>query len=82
MKISVDVDCTPAEARQFFGLPDLAPMQASVMAEVEKRILREVERFSPDAVLQKWLAGFPEGAEWLKGMFGALGGGTGRPDKK
>jgi hypothetical protein len=27
MKINVEVDCTPLEARQFFGLPDVQPMQ-------------------------------------------------------
>lgn len=26
MKVSVDVDCTPAEARAFLGLPDLTPI--------------------------------------------------------
>ncbi|WP_340266473.1 DUF6489 family protein [Sphingobium mellinum] len=26
MKLSVDVDCTPAEARAFLGLPDLTPI--------------------------------------------------------
>ena len=26
MKITVDVDCTPEEARAFLGLPDVKPM--------------------------------------------------------
>lgn len=26
MKINVEVDCTPEEARQFMGLPDFAPV--------------------------------------------------------
>jgi hypothetical protein len=26
MKITVDVDCTPEEARRFLGLPDLTPV--------------------------------------------------------
>ena len=26
MKVSVDVDCTPAEARAFLGLPDVTPI--------------------------------------------------------
>ena len=26
MKISFDIDCTPEEARTFFGLPDLQPL--------------------------------------------------------
>lgn len=26
MKVTVDVDCTPAEARSFLGLPDVSPI--------------------------------------------------------
>ena len=39
MKVSIDIDCTPDEARRFLGLPDIAPMQQSVMAAMEKRLV-------------------------------------------
>ena len=26
MKVNIEIDCTPVEARQFFGLPDVVPM--------------------------------------------------------
>ena len=29
MKITIEIDCTPDEARQFVGLPDVKPMQAA-----------------------------------------------------
>ena len=35
MKIKIEVDCTPEEARNFFGLPNVKPMQEAVMAESE-----------------------------------------------
>ena len=31
MKITVDLDCTPAEARHFLGLPDLTPLHDQYM---------------------------------------------------
>lgn len=31
MKITVDLDCTPAEARHFLGLPDLTPLHDKYM---------------------------------------------------
>lgn len=34
MKITIDVDCTPDEARRFLGLPDVAPMQEALMAQL------------------------------------------------
>ena len=39
MKVTIEIDCTPVEARQFMGLPDVQPMQAAVMAEIEKRVM-------------------------------------------
>ena len=52
MKITVNVDCTPLEARQFMGLPDVEPMQKAAMAEIEKRMMTELERFSPEVPVQ------------------------------
>lgn len=34
MKITVDVDCTPEEARRFMGLPDLAPVHDKYIANM------------------------------------------------
>lgn len=72
MKVTVEVDCTPLEARQFFGLPDVQPMQAAIMAEMEKNIMKEAQRFSPDALMQAWFSGIPQSAEWFREMFGSM----------
>ena len=72
MKITIDVDCTPAEAREFFGLPDLRPLQAAWLAEVENRLVADMQKFSPEAIARTWLSGV--GADWLPNMFGALAG--------
>ena len=37
MKINVEVDCTPAEARAFLGLPDVAPLNEALVAEMQQR---------------------------------------------
>jgi len=37
MKITVDIDCTPEEARTFLGLPDVQPLQQAMMKELEAR---------------------------------------------
>ena len=72
MKITIDVDCTPAEAREFFGLPDLRPLQAAWLAEVEKRLVADMQKFSPEGIARSWLSGV--GAEWLPNMLGAFAG--------
>jgi hypothetical protein len=63
MKVNVEIDCTPEEARVFFGLPDVQPMQAAVMAEMERRMLAEMDRFSPEALMKSWMSLAPQGAE-------------------
>lgn len=54
MIISVNVDCTPEELRAFLGLPDVAPMQKAVMAEMEKRMLESMEKLNPTAMMREW----------------------------
>lgn len=68
MKITVNVDCTPAEARQFMGLPDVEPMQKAAMAEIERRMMIELERFSPDALFKTWMPMAALNVEWLQEM--------------
>ena len=66
MKITVEVDCTPLEARQFMGLPDVEPMQKAAMAQIEKRMTTELERYTPEALFKAWLPLAGMNAEWLQ----------------
>ena len=72
MKVTMEIECTPAEARLFFGLPNVEPMQDAVMAQLEKRMLTEMDRFSPEGIMKSWLSLFPQNAERLQEMFGAM----------
>ena len=52
MKINVEVDCTPLEARQFFGLPDVQPMlpaPATPMGFVAIMLASQTEGFQIDS---------------------------------
>ena len=50
MKINVEVECSPEEARAFLGLPDLRPMQDAVLAKMQQQMMDAVEAVSPDFV--------------------------------
>jgi hypothetical protein len=63
MKIKIEVDCTPDEARMFLGLPDVQALQASVMAEVEKKMLGSMALMEPEAMLKTW---FPMGVQGIE----------------
>lgn len=70
MLTTLTLDCTPAEARQLMGLPDVGPLQAAWLAEVEKRLMADLDQFSPDTIARAWLA--PLGGERLSGALGSL----------
>ena len=81
MKVTVNVDCTPEEARQFLGLPDVQPLQAAVLREMENKMMREMENFSTEKIMSNWLSFAPQNSDWLRTMFdqfssmaGAAGG--------
>ena len=38
MKISVDVDCTPEEARRFLGFPDLGPVHEAYVEKMKAAV--------------------------------------------
>ena len=84
MKVTIDIDCTPLEARQFFGLPDVQPMQQAMMAEIEKKMLAEMNNFSADKIMSNWLSMAPQNADWLRSIFGQFAGmaGGGKSDHK
>jgi hypothetical protein len=77
MKVNIEIDCTPIEARQFMGLPDVEPMQAAVMKRIEVRMLSDIEKFSPDALMRNWLSLFPQNADWMQDMMNKLFAGAG-----
>ncbi|MEM9839688.1 MAG: DUF6489 family protein [Pseudomonadota bacterium] len=46
MKITIDIDCTPEEARTFFGLPDLKGVNAVVTTALEARVKENIDTLS------------------------------------
>jgi len=81
MKLTIDIECTPLEARQFVGLPDVQPMQAAVLAEIERRLMAEAEKFSPEGFMRAWFTDGLQSADWFRDALGgffakAAAGGT------
>jgi len=64
MKVTIEVDCTPEEARRFLGLPDLAPLQEEMLARLRQHLAEAATANTPEAMLRLW-APFMPGAEAL-----------------
>ena len=54
MKVKIDIDCTPEEARQFLGLPDLGPINETLTTAIRERIEQNIEMVSPEFYLRQW----------------------------
>src|ERR1700744_1161387 len=63
MKVHVEVDMTPEEARRFLGLPDVAPLQAKMIEEMERRMKAAMNTADPEAMMKAWM---PLGGEGLQ----------------
>ena len=69
MKITVDIDCTPDEARHFLGLPDVKPMQDAMMQEIQERMCSNLQAMDPETMLKTWLPAGIQGMEQMQKMF-------------
>ncbi len=82
MKITLDIDCTPQEARVFLGLPDVVPMQAAVMEELGKRMSAGLETMDPETLVKTWMPLGLQGMEQAQKMFWSEMGTAARGAKK
>ncbi len=71
MKIHIDIDCTPEEARSFLGLPDVQPMQAAVMEALQQRLLANIQAMDPESLVKTWLPAGLQGLEQIQKAFWA-----------
>ena len=83
MKVTVNVDCTPEEARAFFGLPDVVPMQEAILKEVQDKVMKNMAAMDVETLMRVWLPKSIEGFDQMQkafwsGMNDAMRGGERR----
>ena len=61
MKVNISIDCTPAEARAFCGLPDVGPVQEALMAEVDAKMREALRGMPPEEMVKLWMPAAMEG---------------------
>jgi hypothetical protein len=61
MKFSIDIECTPEEARAFFGMPSVEALNAKIMEQVQARMMEHLDTMDADALAKAWM---PAGAAW------------------
>lgn len=87
MKVTINIDCTPEEARTFLGLPDVQPMQEALMRQMQEQMSTNLRAMDPETMLNTWLPMGLQGFEqfqklmWSQ-MSNAMGGQTTKDGKK
>lgn len=76
MKLTIDIDCTPEEARTFLGLPDLGKAQHAAMDAMAERMREAVNEVDTEALMKSWLPGGVKSLEELQKTFWAGFGGA------
>ena len=83
MKLRIDIECTPEEARSFFGLPEVSPLQQELMQAMAGRMREALTQSDPETLLKTWMPAGLEGFERLQRMFwGAATAAASGQDKK
>jgi hypothetical protein len=62
MKMTIEVDCSPEEARRFLGLPDVSALNDQLVDEMKKRVEANMSLISPDELVKNWMS-FGQGAQ-------------------
>jgi len=83
MKLRIDIECTPEEARSFFGLPELSPLHAELTQALAERMREALANSDPETLMKTWMPAGLEGFERLQKMFwGAATTAAGGAQKK
>lgn len=84
MKMTIEVDCTPVEARAFLGLPDVTPLNAHIVDEMKRRMDANIAMLEPETLLKSWMAMGGQATEQFQKLMSAAATGalTGAPRPK
>ena len=78
MKFTVDVDCTPEEARRFLGLPDLSPVHQVYIDKMQRFVSDGVTPDMVGEMMKSWGPMSEAGMNMWQQMFETIGSGAKR----
>jgi len=69
MKLTINIDCTPQEARAFFGLPDVEALNAMIVEEMTERAKQNMDTLAdPEKFMAQAMAMGGKGMEAMQAM--------------
>jgi hypothetical protein len=71
MKLKMEVECTPEEARTFLGLPDVTALNKALTEEMQARMKANMAALQPEELLRNWMAFGGQAQEQFMKLMGA-----------
>jgi hypothetical protein len=56
MKMTIEIDCTPVEARSFLGLPDVSGLNEHLVKEMQNRMDANMAMLAPEELMKNSFA--------------------------
>ena len=84
MKVNIEIDMTPEEARRLMGLPDVSAFQTAMAEEMERRMKAALDTSDPEAMMKAWMPGLQGFEQFQKLLWDSAkraAGGAGDPAK-
>ena len=75
MKFNIEIDCTPEEARQLFGLPNLEPLHDIYLDRVKELMAKGITPDMVQAMVKTWVPMGESGLGLVQSLLGQFGGG-------
>ena len=69
MKVTVNIDCTPEEARTFLGLPDVSKLQDVFVKEMRKSMENAANAGNIQELMNFWMPGGTQGWQDMQKAF-------------
>jgi len=69
MKLNIEIECTPEEARSFLGLPDLTPVHEAAVEKMMSLTKDGVTAKDMETMMRAWMPGMGENWQALQKAF-------------
>lgn len=74
MKVNVEIECTPEEARRFIGLPDLTAVHEAYLAQLVDTVKSGVSTDTIEMMMKSWGPMSDAGFKMFQQMINGVGG--------
>lgn len=71
MKVTVNIECTPQEARTFLGMPDLEPVHQAMVEKMVGLAKEGVTSQDMETMVRAWMPGMGENWQAMQKAFWA-----------